>query len=82
MIPFWITPLNALPSWTLGIGVTGHDKEDAVDFVSRMKIDGFVVDKIKVVQSISELDQNHVFPNMGSVLRRGVWFPLGYDNLT
>ncbi|MGT2501894.1 hypothetical protein ACVOMS_15690 [Bradyrhizobium guangxiense] len=27
------------------------------------------------VQSIDELDQNHVVPNMGMMLRRGVWFP-------
>jgi len=28
---------------------------------------------------VSALDERHVLPNMGNVLVRGVWFPLGHD---
>ncbi|MBL7738242.1 MAG: hypothetical protein JNK14_03425 [Chitinophagaceae bacterium] len=35
------------------------------------------VDRAEVVENINitELDQNHVIPNMGVVARQGVWFP-------
>ena len=28
---------------------------------------------------VSTLDANHVLPNMGITLKRGVWFPQGFE---
>jgi hypothetical protein len=28
---------------------------------------------------LSSLEQNHVFPNVGDIMARGIWFPQGYD---
>jgi len=37
--------------------------------------------QVKPVRDASELDQGHVVPNMGNWLRRGVWYPLGYEKV-
>lgn len=28
--------------------------------------------------NVNDLDQSHVLPNMGNIVERGIWFPLGY----
>jgi hypothetical protein len=38
-------------------------------------VDAAMIEASKEIESIDELDQNHVVPNMGSMLCRGVWFP-------
>ena len=80
MSPFWVTAKNAPFGWELGVGVTGFDERDAITMVDLMRIDGFVIDSITHVRSHSDLDQGHVVPNMGNILARGVWYPLGYSD--
>jgi hypothetical protein len=36
---------------------------------------------LNVVRSQADLDQKHILPNSGNMLRRGVWFPLGHELL-
>ena len=70
------TPLN------LGCGVTGYDYDDAITLLQTRvfttetvpKINGCIEDV-----DVSTLDPNHVLPNIGSVVARGIWFPQGYD---
>jgi hypothetical protein len=31
---------------------------------------------------VSRIDEQHVLPNMGNVLERGIWFPLGFTALS
>lgn len=69
------TPLN------IGCGLTAYDYDDALRVLLEQV---FVSDPLPIIEmcipdvDVSSLDERHVLPNMGSVLPRGVWFPLGY----
>ena len=77
MKPYWIrTDRHS----NLGVGVTAQSPEDAISLVQRVWPNDRIVD-IGPVTDIAELDQRHVVPNMGNWLRRGIWFPLGYESL-
>ena len=69
------TPLN------FGAGVTGYDEAD-VRLQTLQAFGPLPVASIATVQSLDDLEQGHVRPNMGFHLRRGVWFPLGFDTPT
>jgi hypothetical protein len=62
----------------LGYGVPAYSVEDAknlmVESVKSLKNLSDIESIIEDVE-ISELDQNHVIPNMGPPNYRGVWFP-------
>jgi hypothetical protein len=45
-------------------------KQDKISVVGRSMIESW-----REVKDVAELEQNHVRPNMGMMLRRGVWFP-------
>jgi hypothetical protein len=67
----------------VGCGVTAFDKADAVGILkSTMFRDSPIPKIVEFIEDIdvSELDPRHVLPNMGLVVRRGVWFPLGYGS--
>jgi hypothetical protein len=61
--------------------VTAYSYEDALSLLKEKVFEGTEPPIIDVVPDvdISELDQNHVIPNMGVPVWRGVWFPLGYQ---
>lgn len=64
-----------------GCGVTAYDYNDAISLLHEKIFIGDTMPAIKkIIESIevSELDQNHVVPNMGIIIARGIWFPLGY----
>lgn len=86
MKPFWIrldwSKHTDVPYGTrLGVGVTADSIEAALNIIRSDVMHGVnlptIVDWVEV-QSLSQLDQRHVVPNMGSLLEGGVWFPLGY----
>jgi hypothetical protein len=65
-----------------GFGVTAKDQADALQLLGEaLKNLGYSIeiDKLKpsfrTINDISEIEENHVRPNMGMHLRRGVWFP-------
>ena len=65
-----------------GCGVSARDYDDALQLIQSKVFEGNPLpETIREIADVdvSELDQNHVRPNMGDVLRRGIWFPLGYD---
>jgi hypothetical protein len=71
------TPLN------FGCGVTAFSYDDAVSLINDEVFDREGLPKIvRVIENVSpnELDQNHVIPNMGSVLVRGIWWPQGWKH--
>jgi len=84
---YWIefSPVSdkALPVGIgLGCGVTAYDYDDAVRLVRDVVFEGGALPAIAnhvPDVDVSNLDASHVQPNMGNVLRRGVWFPLGYE---
>jgi hypothetical protein len=78
---YWFTMRESFgPS--LGFGITAKDLDDALSLlakaaeeVNRIQINGTMVESWREIKSADELEQNHVVPNMGVMLRRGVWFP-------
>ena len=84
---YWITfslPPHELPVGTgFGCGVTAYGRDDALAMVSDLLFDGEEppIESISEDVDISTLDEGHVRPNMGNPLRRGIWFPIGYDFL-
>ena len=80
---FWFT-FSDPPQFSplgLGCGVTAYDYADALAI---LKTTVFGEKPALTIKSVTEdidirtLDQDQVIPNMGVVVNRGVWFPLGY----
>ena len=72
---------KAPPGVIIGCGITAYDYEDALKLL-REKV--FLCEILPIRSyiedvDISTLDQGHVLPNMSAPIKRGVWFPLGYD---
>lgn len=66
----------------LGCGVSAYDYDDAIQIIQSAVFEGKPLPVISTSIAdvdVSELDVNHVRSNMGNVLQRGVWFPLGYE---
>ena len=65
-----------------GCGVTAFSREDSLQLLRDRVFNGKTLPQIRRLiedVDVSELDPGHVLPNMGNVLNRGVWFPLGYE---
>lgn len=66
---------------TRRIGVTAWTKEDAEALVTAKVFDGAPMpNPLMVIEAvdISQIDPNHVLPNMETPDVRGIWFPRGY----
>ncbi|HVG52200.1 MAG TPA: hypothetical protein VM867_11255 [Xanthobacteraceae bacterium] len=81
MTPYWFV-LRSEDGTKREIGVTARDWDDAILLMKaamsgylQSKFDEAMIDTWSEVRNVDELDQNHVVPNMGVMLRRGVWFP-------
>ena len=64
-----------------GVGVTAWSKDDAVELF-RQAFPADAVVNVKAIEDMGDLDQNHVVPNAGNWLRRGIWFPLGHGPIS
>jgi len=65
----------------LGCGVTAHSYEDALEILQDNVFTGKALPPVlSMIEDVdvSNLDPNHVLPNIGNPLRRGIWFPLAY----
>ena len=65
------TPLN------LGCGVTAYDYDDAIALLQERVFPEETIPKIiECIRDVdvSTLEANHVLPNLGSVIDRGIWF--------
>ena len=84
---FWFTfsPRPQYSPLALGCGVTAFDRTDAIEILHRLVFAGrpapLVVDEVIEDVDVLQLDPGHVIPNMGLVTTRGVWFPLGYEQV-
>jgi hypothetical protein len=84
---FWIklvwNNLSDVPAGAkIGIGVTAESPTEAIRLVSFLMFSNKKIPYeylIAEIPSIQELDQKHVIPNMGNILIKGIWFPLGYE---
>jgi hypothetical protein len=79
---YWVNLRGKLPGLGLGVGITARDWDDAVLLLSEggkvlcgEPIDASMIESWREVKDVAELEQKHVRPNMGEILRRGIWFP-------
>jgi hypothetical protein len=76
---YWITfPHVGRPHpIELGCGVTAWNYDDALLLIRAAFPDLALGSPQKVVENIdvSTLDAGHVLPNLGNVLKRGIWWP-------
>lgn len=72
--PYWI-PISG----RLGVGVTAYSEADALSLFEVAFGSGKQHGVPTPVVDLADLDQGHVIPNMGNHLKRGIWFPLGYE---
>ena len=79
---FWATFQQAAnPSpLNLGAGVTARSESDARAIVEAA-FDGAMLVNLRPVEDVSTLEAGHVRPNMGDIFVRGIWFPLGYEQV-
>lgn len=71
---YWLT----LPGIPENIGISAYSIEDATSLLHEH---GYELDlsspdiDIKTGITHSDLDQNHIVPNMGPIAIRGIWYP-------
>jgi hypothetical protein len=66
-----------------GCGVSADSYEEALGIIKQRVFGGGRLPPIYQAISnvnLDQLDSNHVLPNMGNVLIRGIWFPMGYQS--
>ena len=64
-------------------GVTAFDFADALKIIQTKIFKGKNLPDIRTKKGnidILTLDQNHVIPNMYSPDKRGIWFPIGFQD--
>lgn len=82
---FWFkfdTAIELPPGVAYGCGITAYDYDDAQQLARQRVFAGTEMpDPARTVEDvdISQLDRDHVLPNMGDPVVRGVWFPRGFD---
>jgi hypothetical protein len=80
MRPYWITFKNPpLGFFQVGVGVTAAPEAEASEILASALFELPEIDAVRPIQHFDEIEQNHVAPNMGNILKRGVWFPRGYE---
>ena len=82
MKPYWVMfERLATPTFLkMGVGVTARSESDARAIVAAAFSEARIT-TIEAVEGVGSLDQDHVVPNMGNMLRRGVWFPKGFEHI-
>jgi hypothetical protein len=75
---YWIK--SPFPHAPLGFGVTAWSLDDALRIIRALDYGQFLPDdlgalKITVGVTAAELEQQHVVPNMGPIVVRGMWYP-------
>ena len=78
---FRITIKDPHPIGTLmGCGVTASSKEEALEMLRQRVFASYMpsIEKSTEDVEISNLDPNHILPNIGDPSQKGIWFPQGY----
>ena len=69
MKPYWITTNKPM---TLGYGITANSIDDAEALLRLVLSSDYAITEVMPVNDAKSLDQTHVVPNMGNLLRRGI----------
>ena len=81
MRPYWLTFEN-FPKFSnlgLGAGITAYSEKEACEIAATCFGSDVKVKSVSTISTADEIEQNHVRPNMGNLLIRGVWFPKGFE---
>ncbi|MCQ4142482.1 MULTISPECIES: hypothetical protein [Chryseobacterium] len=85
LIRFWFTFEHSTtlpPTLKLGCGITGYNYEDALILLKQKVFKGneeiVIKDCVENI-NLTNLDSNHILPNILPPNFRGVWYPLGYN---
>jgi len=81
---FWIKFSDAPLVVRSGCGVTALTYEDALSILEEklfVEYGKLGVASVTADVAVSSLDAGHVLPNMGVVSIRGIWYPLGFQDL-
>lgn len=64
-----------------GIGVTAYNIDDAKALIRTRVFKRDLPEIQTIVENIryDDLEENHVRPNMGAMINRGIWFPKGFE---
>jgi hypothetical protein len=65
-----------------GVGITAASEDDAVALFRRAWPTAYQITAITIIADMREVDQGHVAPNMENWMKRGIWYPRGYQHLT
>jgi hypothetical protein len=77
MKPYWIKIAGKL-----GVGITAYSADDAQLIFFQAFGDAREIESIEQIADMRDIEPNHVAPNMGNWFRRGVWFPIGYEQIS
>jgi hypothetical protein len=84
LTPFWFEfnldnyPYKHFFHSKMGYGVTAFDVDDALMLLQKEAFNNNPLPNItKQIENIAfdDIEQNHVMPNIGFFIRRGVWYP-------
>ena len=67
--------------WMRTVGVTAWTEEDALNLIRDNILSKKQLPDLKNIQeinSLDDLDQGHIIPNMDEFVSRGIWFPIGF----
>jgi hypothetical protein len=76
LVPYWIECVDGP-----GVGITARSRDDALDLLEAAFGAERRPHRVTEVQDASELDEGHIVPNMGNWLKRGIWYPKGYEHV-
>ncbi|WP_375417339.1 hypothetical protein [uncultured Hymenobacter sp.] len=73
---YWVS-FDERSNYPLGVGLTAYSPDDARKLLAEtlFKNCSLPTHQIRVIKSLDELEQNHVLPNIGLVIFRGIWYP-------
>lgn len=75
---YWIKTTEFGNQFGYGIGVTAYSQEDAQFILSQKINKKLKIESFTVINSLEDLEQNHVLSNMEEFIHRGIWYPKGY----
>ena len=83
MRPYWLKIENPQPAsgLGLGVGITAYSEDEAKAIFASAFGSDLRLASVQPIAALDEIEQNHVSPNMGNFLIRGIWYPQGFEHI-
>lgn len=75
MTPYLITTNKFSTIEGIQFGVTAHNEQDALRLFKEAFGTDYEYLGIAIIESIEDLDEGHIRPNMGNFFHYGIWYP-------